>query len=1202
MTQTIKILLLTSIFAILYSIFNPVMGQDIVPHRDIQKVDSLNRGKPTTAPVTVIKNGYTIISKADGRFYEQHLGRYIQDSLGIGAVSFDSIVFDALTDTLCFYMAGGGSSCTYFPIAGGDAVFYDYGTTDAPVVTDDSVETTNVKYLLFNGLSGGLASSIEILKESVLRWDHGSQDTDRYVYLLKALPLQQSQSNTSFNITMGSTDQTGDRNDDVVGIGWNVSPGGAPEVTGEPMLGIFFENHYTLSGRYYNEFQLRYTDSLGVVRRPMHFFLDKGNPAYYSAAVALPSFQIEPADDDDPYFDFSNPDGIRSKLKMLDPVSTFGAEITVDPGNNNMQITNQGMTTPTLYMSGFTWAELPKTRIIGSQNTATHIAGRDASGWVSTLPWTTAADSLKANGIGGITFYEIGGTTPPNAISDNMYKSSGSVTLGSSTALTGRFNLIGAMDQSFPSAAYKNIAIGEGVGNASLTGTGNIYIGDYAGIDNLTGTYNIFMGYASGSNYTGSTNIGIGREALMTNISGAGNLAIGDRALRATTGSNNLAMGNQSLQKTIGGTHNTAMGNLSFHENLTGIGNTGIGYQAGYTNQAGHENVFIGYQTGLGGDTDHSNNTAIGSYAGSSIQGNGNVMIGYSAGSSETGSNTLYIDNSSTASPLLKGDFSANTLMINGKLGFTTQGTGAAGLVGYDGSNYLTRPLLGPGLAIEDNALTLTGMGSDSIYTTDTTVCFIILGDTTCVLLDSSYTTDSTYCYIFAGDTTCVEFNPASGNIYTMDGTLTNGRNLNTGNHTFRITRGGVNVLRIPQSGVTASIQFETLSNSDIYPLIQMTNDGTGDNYIHFNDFADEDYSLGVDASEEAFYISGGSALGADPLMYFSHVRDSIVVYKDIQLNALLLDEDGDAGTVGHVATATATGFNWAAPAGGTYTASEGLTMTGSDITLGGTLTSARTITTSSISDYVNFSTSTASVTPLLATATNGSGILASNTSTAGALRGTTTNGYGLHAQSTSGGRAAKFESDPSSTNTVHTMLDIWRRTSSTAADGIGIATEYQIEADNGTLYRSNTLESKWTTAANATRTSQFMISGVNAGSNNDIIYFEGDKRTRFNGRAQTLKGADVSSAGDLTLGVGNVFHITGTTTINAITTTDWQAGSEVTLIFDASVTVKNNTAGGGSTAVMRLGGAADFAATARDVLKLVYDGTEWFEVTRSAN
>ena len=103
--------------------------------------------------------------------------------------------------------------------------------------------------------------------------------------------------------------------------------------------------------------------------------------------------------------------------------------------------------------------------------------------------------------------------------------------------------------------------------------------------------------------------------------------------------------------------------------------------------------------------------------------------------------------------------------------------------------------------------------------------------------------------------------------------------------------------------------------------------------------------------------------------------------------------------------------------------------------------------------------------------------------------------------------------------------------------------------------------------------------------------------------RVQLSKGANVASAGDLTLGsAGNSFSITGTTTINAITTTSWQAGSVIRLIFASTPTVKHNTAGGASTAKMLLNGGVDFVATANDVLTLIYDGTNWLECSRSIN
>lgn len=100
--------------------------------------------------------------------------------------------------------------------------------------------------------------------------------------------------------------------------------------------------------------------------------------------------------------------------------------------------------------------------------------------------------------------------------------------------------------------------------------------------------------------------------------------------------------------------------------------------------------------------------------------------------------------------------------------------------------------------------------------------------------------------------------------------------------------------------------------------------------------------------------------------------------------------------------------------------------------------------------------------------------------------------------------------------------------------------------------------------------------------------------------RFECAKGADVAAANDLTLGLdGNVFVITGNTQINAITTANWQAGSEIILIFSGTPTVKNNTAGGAGTAKIFLALSADLVAAANTILKLVYDGTQWQEVSR---
>ena len=108
---------------------------------------------------------------------------------------------------------------------------------------------------------------------------------------------------------------------------------------------------------------------------------------------------------------------------------------------------------------------------------------------------------------------------------------------------------------------------------------------------------------------------------------------------------------------------------------------------------------------------------------------------------------------------------------------------------------------------------------------------------------------------------------------------------------------------------------------------------------------------------------------------------------------------------------------------------------------------------------------------------------------------------------------------------------------------------------------------------------------------------------TIFSDRIQGNKGSDVASADAITLGAGNYFDITGVTTINHMLTTNWQAGSIVTLQFDASLTVTNAAGGAtGDEADFALVSASNFAATAGDTLTLVYDGTVWREVARSVN
>lgn len=100
-------------------------------------------------------------------------------------------------------------------------------------------------------------------------------------------------------------------------------------------------------------------------------------------------------------------------------------------------------------------------------------------------------------------------------------------------------------------------------------------------------------------------------------------------------------------------------------------------------------------------------------------------------------------------------------------------------------------------------------------------------------------------------------------------------------------------------------------------------------------------------------------------------------------------------------------------------------------------------------------------------------------------------------------------------------------------------------------------------------------------------------------------QGADVASATNLVLGSdGNTFEITGATQIDLISNLTWQNGAQITLLFTSTPTVKHNVATSTTNITIQLAGAADFVATAGDVLSLKLceiGGTQvWREMGRS--
>jgi hypothetical protein len=212
--------------------------------------------------------------------------------------------------------------------------------------------------------------------------------------------------------------------------------------------------------------------------------------------------------------------------------------------------------------------------------------------------------------------------------------------------------------------------IGAWAGNNNTTGYDNTFIGYHAGSQNTTGYDNTFLGFNAGiSNNTGFDNTFIGKFAGGYNTTGNDNTFIGsDAGNHNTTGYDNTFIGLWAGYNNTTGSFNTFLGHYAGPSNTTGFMNTFLGDYAGYFNNTGYSNTFLGRMAGLS-NTTGNRNTSIGTEAGyNNTIGIGNVFLGYSAGYNETGSNKLYIDNTTTATPLIYGEFDNNFLTIYGNL------------------------------------------------------------------------------------------------------------------------------------------------------------------------------------------------------------------------------------------------------------------------------------------------------------------------------------------------------------------------------------------------------------------------------------------------------------------------------------------------------------------------------------------------------
>lgn len=86
--------------------------------------------------------------------------------------------------------------------------------------------------------------------------------------------------------------------------------------------------------------------------------------------------------------------------------------------------------------------------------------------------------------------------------------------------------------------------------------------------------------------------------------------------------------------------------------------------------------------------------------------------------------------------------------------------------------------------------------------------------------------------------------------------------------------------------------------------------------------------------------------------------------------------------------------------------------------------------------------------------------------------------------------------------------------------------------------------------------------------------------------------GSNVTSAATISV-TGKIFHVTGTTTITSVSGSGIQSGTQITIIFDGILTFTDGS---------NLKLAGNFVTSADDTITLSYDGTNWYELSRSVN
>lgn len=375
---------------------------------------------------------------------------------------------------------------------------------------------------------------------------------------------------------------------------------------------------------------------------------------------------------------------------------------------------------------------------------------------------------------------------------------------------------------------------------------------------------------------------------------------------------------------------------------------------------------------------------------------------------------------------------------------------------------------------------------------------------------------------------------------------------VNTVETALKITR---SIAATPSAGIGAAAEFMISPATSFTPLrsnrliSEWTDEGIATRTAKFT-------ITGVSNAVESnlFELSGDGALRLNKYL--------LNAFPGTAVNNLAIDASGNVITV-------ATGGGGIAG----ITADNGLTAnTSTNVQLGGTLLQNTSIASSTFTLAISGAPSTAfaNLFSVTNTSTTGSAIYATSpglNATIQAINTKTTafGGWAFFGTSTGGAPTMYLQRDSSATNTVISLAQVERRTSGTAANGIGASIEFSIEAAGGTTgLVSNSLISKLTNATEITRTSQFIITGVNSGTLGDILTLNGNKSIQANGYGiSTFTGTPATYAAfDAT---GNIIEVSGIGSGPVITADNGLTKNSATNVQLGGTLLANTTLTGGA-------------------------------------